>query len=167
MEHQRLFAQHDVRWIPKGYPGEGNLMIFNNGPGRPDGAYSSVIEIHPPVDTNGNYTIAPGGRFGPDKPGWKYTAPNKRTFYSDFISGAHRLINGNTFICAGPQGRFLEVTLTGDIVWEYKNLYSGNAPNPAGDPPYSVFRVTHIPQDHPALAKRDLQPLDPQPPFHE
>lgn len=165
MEHQRLFAQHDVRWIPKGYPGEGNLMIFNNGPGRLDGAYSSVIELHPPVGTNRKYIIGPGGRFGPDKPGWKYTAPNKRTFYADFISGAHRLINGNTFICAGPQGRFLEVTMTGDIVWEYKNPYSGNAPNPAGDPPYSVFRATQIPPDHPALAKRDLQPLDPQPPY--
>jgi hypothetical protein len=167
MKHQRLFAQHDVRWIPKGYPGEGNLLVFNNGPGRPDGPYSSVIEIHPPVDTNGNYTIGPAGRFGPDKTVWKFTAQIKRTFYADFISGAHRLINGNTLICDGPKGRFFEVTKTGDIVWEYKNPYSGNAANPAGNPPYSVFRATPIPLDHPALAKRDIQPLDPQPAFHE
>lgn len=154
MEHQRLFSQHDVRWIPKGYPGEGNLTIFNNGPGRPDGPYSSVIEIRPPVNNDGNYTIGPTGRFGPDNPEWEYTAPIKRTFYADFISGAHRLINGNTLICAGPEGRFFEVTKAGDIVWQYKNQYSGNAPNPAGDPPYSVFQATLIPPDHPALANR-------------
>lgn len=165
MRHQRLFSQHDVRWIPKGYPGEDNLLVFNNGPGRPDGPYSSVIELNPPVDTNGNYSIGPTGRFGPDKPGWVYTAPIKRTFYADFISGAHRLINGNTLICAGPEGRFFEVTKAGDIVWQYKNPYSGNAPNPSGDPPYSVFQATLIPPDHPALANRKLQPLDPQPPY--
>jgi hypothetical protein len=163
--HQRLFSQHDVRWIPKGYPGEDNLLVFNNGPGRPDGPYSSVIEFNPPVDTNGTYSIGPTGRFGPGKPGWVYTAPNKRTFYADFISGAHRLINGNTLICAGPEGRFFEVTKAGDIVWQYKNPYSGNAPNPSGDPPYSVFQATLIPPDHPALANRKLQPLDPQPPY--
>lgn len=164
-KHQQLFAQHDVRWIPRGFPGAGNMMVFNNGTGRPEGRYSSVIEIELPIDTNGHYSMRPGARFGPDKPTWEYTAPNKRVFFADFISGAHRLINGNTFICSGPQGRFFEVTANGDIVWQYENPYSGHAPNPAGDPPYSVFRATHIPPDHPALVNRNLKPLDPQPPY--
>ena len=34
---QRLFAQHDVRWIPDGWEGAGNLIVFNNGRERPGG----------------------------------------------------------------------------------------------------------------------------------
>jgi hypothetical protein len=154
IEHQQLFGQHDAQWIPEGHPGAGNMMVFDNGSGRPAGRYSSVVEIKPPVDADGIYSMGAGGRFGPEKPVWQYVAPDKRSFFADFISGAHRLANGNTFICSGPRGRFFEVTASGDIVWEYKNPYSGDAPNPAGDPPYSVFRATHIPPDHPALVNR-------------
>jgi hypothetical protein len=156
-EHQYLFGQHDARWIPEDYPGEGNILIFNNGDGRPKERYSSVIEIQPPLDENDNYKIKDGSSFGPDCPVWRYIAPNKRLFFADFISGAHRLPNGNTFICSGPQGRFFEVTPKGEIVWEFKNPFSGKAPNPAGDPPYSVFRATHISNIHPSLKGRKLK----------
>jgi hypothetical protein len=158
-EHQELFGQHDARWIPQSYPGAGNILIFNNGDGRPKERYSSVIEIHPPIDPQGNYKIKDGSRFGPEIPEWEYKAPNKRSFYADFISGAHRMANGNTFICSGPQGHFFEVTPKREIVWEYKNPFSGKAPNPAGDPPRSVFRATHIPKNHPALKGRELKPV--------
>jgi hypothetical protein len=160
-EHQRLFAQHDAQWIPEGYPGAGNILVFNNGSGRPDGRYSSVIEVRPPLDADGRYTIHKAGRFGLDEPVWEYRLP--REYFADFISGAQRLANGNTLVCSGPEGRFFEVTANGDIVWEFVNPFSGDAPNPAGDPPYSVFKAVHIPPDHPALAGRDLRPLDPQP----
>ena len=163
-EDQQLFGQHDVRWIPAGFPGEGNLMVFDNGNGRPGGAYSAVIEIVPPLARDGSYALLPRSAFGPSRPSWTYTAPDKRSFFADFISGAHRLANGNTFICAGPTGRFFEVTPKGDTVWQYTNPFSGNAPNPAGDPPHSVFRAAHIPPDHPALRGRKLRPLTPQPP---
>jgi hypothetical protein len=163
--HQRLFGQHDVRWIPPGLPGAGNLMIFDNGAGRPGADYSSVLEITPPIDGDGRYTIHPRAAFGPARPSWTYTAPDRRSFFADFLSGAHRLPNGNTFICSGPTGRFFEVTPRGDTVWEYENPFSGDAPNPAGDPSRSVFRATHLPPDHPGLAGRTLTPLDPQPPL--
>jgi hypothetical protein len=159
-EHQELFGQHDARWIPESYPGAGNILIFNNGDGRPKERYSSVIEIRPPLDEEKTYGIKTGSMFSPDKPVWEYTAPNKRSFFADFISGAHRMVNGHTFICSGPQGHFFEVTPNGNIVWEYKNPFSGKAPNPAGDPPHSVFRATHIPKNHPALKDRELKPLN-------
>ena len=158
-EHQQLFGQHDVRWIPPGLPGAGNLMVFDNGAGRPGEAYSSVLEIAPPLARDGSYSLRPGAAFGPARPTWMYTASSRRSFFADFVSGAHRLPNGNTFICSGPTGRFFEVTSGTDVVWEYENLFSGDAPNPAGDPPCSVFRATHIPPDHPALTGRDLRPL--------
>jgi hypothetical protein len=158
-EHQVLFGQHDARWIPKNYPGSGNILIFNNGDGRPKERFSSVIEICPPLDKDRSYKIKNRSSFGPEKQTWEYVAPNKRSFFADFISGAHRMANGNTFICSGPQGHFFEVTPRGEIVWQYKNPFSGKAPNPAGDPPHSVFRATLFPKDNPALRDRDLKPL--------
>jgi hypothetical protein len=151
---QRLFGPHDGRWIPDGYPGAGHLLVFNNGLGARQRS-SSVIEIDPPL-TNGRYRVAAVGPLEPSAPAWTYPPPNAQPFYADFVSGAHRLYNGNTFITAGPEGRFFEVTAGGDTVWEYTNPYSGTAPNPAGDPPHSVFRATLIPADHPGLANRGL-----------
>src|SRR5205085_8192032 len=38
---QQLFSQHDVSWIPAAFPGGGHFLVFNNGPGRPGGQFSS------------------------------------------------------------------------------------------------------------------------------
>ena len=51
---QKLFKQHSVHWIPKGYKDEGDIMIFNNGTGR-DSSYSCIDIITPPVTSPGNY----------------------------------------------------------------------------------------------------------------
>ncbi|UCF67399.1 MAG: aryl-sulfate sulfotransferase [Acidobacteriota bacterium] len=161
LNDQRLFGQHDARWIPREYPGAGNILVFNNGAKRLARGYSSIVEIEPPLDADGRYPIEATGRFGPAEPVWEYTAAEKESFFADFISGAHRLPNGNTFICSGPDGRFFEVSPNGETVWEYQNPYSGEAPNPSGDPPYCVFRATHLPPDHPALVGRDLVPVEP------
>ncbi len=167
---QKLFGQHDVRWVRPGLPGAGHLTVFNNALKGPEGDYSAVYEIATPVDAKGAYEVPESGPFAPAEPAWSYTAPDKVSFSSGFISGAERLPNGNTMICAGAPGRFFEVTPDGDIVWEYWTLFSGNVRNKDGSPPhpvgentYAVFRATKIPPDHPGLAGRNLQPLDPQP----
>ena len=167
---RKLFRQHDVRWVEKGKPGEGNLTIFNNdNPNKDSLNYSSVIEIVPPKDEKGNYILEKGKAFGPDEPVWTYTAPDSVSFYSSFISGAHRMENGNTFITEGARGRFFEVTKDGKLVWEYLNPYRGDIRKPNGDPhplmpmTYFQFRSTFIPADHPALANKKLEPINPQP----
>lgn len=153
---QRLFGPHDARFIPPGLPGAGHLLVFDNGAGRPGGDYSSVLEIKTPVDSRGRYRSGENGRFGPEEPVWEYTAPDRRSFFAEFLSSAQRLPDGNTLICAGPQGRFFEVGANGRTVWDYENPYSGDAPNPHGDPSRSVFRATFVPADHPALEGRAL-----------
>jgi hypothetical protein len=125
---QKLFRQHNAHWIPKGFPGEGHLLLFNNGGERPDGSYSSVDELVLPVDSQGRYALKPGTAYGPDKPVWSYTAPKKEDFYSSFISGAQRLANGNTFICSGANGTLFEVTPEKEIVWKYVNPVKGGPP---------------------------------------
>jgi hypothetical protein len=123
---QKLFRQHNAHWIPKGHPGEGNLLVFNNGSGRPgNAAYSSVDELALPVDADGRYAHKPGTAYGPDKPVWSYTAPKKEEFYSSFISGAQRLLNGNTLICSGANGTIFEVTPGKEVVWKYVNPSKG------------------------------------------
>ena len=91
--------------------------------------------------------------------------------YSENISGAHRLPNGNTIICSGTIGRFLEVTTAGEIVWEYicpvektGVITQGNLP--ANDPARenetmnSVFRIYKYPVDYAAFTGKDLAPGD-------
>ncbi|MGH7138802.1 MAG: aryl-sulfate sulfotransferase, partial [Pirellulales bacterium] len=131
-EDQKLFAQHNAHWIAKGMPGEGHVLVFNNGGNRPDGSYSSVDEIVLPVDAKGRYTRQPGAAFGPDEPTWSYSAPKKTDFYSFFISGAQRLPSGNTLICSGANGTFFEVTPEKEVVWKYVNPVKGGLGSPGG-----------------------------------
>jgi hypothetical protein len=175
---QQLLGQHDVRWIEEGKPGAGHLTVFNNNVRRkndfsPQGTdstnYSAVYELETPMDAKGNYLLEKGKPFGPKIPSWTYVAPDTLSFFSSFISGAHRMPNGNTFINEGARGRFFEVTPNGQTVWEYLNPYRGDIRKPNGDPVplmplvYFQFRATFIPADHPGLAGRKLEPLNPQP----
>ena len=129
-----------------------------------------MLELVPPTQSDGSYVVPDQGPFGPSQPEWKYEAPDKKSFHSGFISGARRLLGGNTLICSGADGRIFEVTKEGKIVWEYWDPYSGQVraadggqPQPVGKNTYAVFRAAKIPPQHPALAGRDLHPMDPQP----
>jgi len=160
---QRLFGQHDARWIPDGFPGAGHLTVFDNGAGRPGADRSAALELAPPLEPGGSYRLDRRGRYGPDRPAWEYPPPGAPAFFAEFLSGAARLPGGNTLICDGPRGRLFEVTPDGATVWEYWNPYSGEAPNPNGDPPFSVFWGSFVPADDARLAGLVLAPLDPQP----
>ncbi len=129
---QRLYFQHNIHWIPKGQPGEGHLLVFNNGQSREPEEYSSVDEFEPPTDKAGNYVRREHAPFGPDSALWSYTATNKTDFYSWFISGAQRLPNGNTLINSGANGIVFEVTPEKEIVWKFVNPFKNAAP---GAPP--------------------------------
>jgi hypothetical protein len=131
---QRLFSPHFAHWIPRGVPGEGHILVFNNGMRRPEGNYSSVEELVLPVDEQGRYVRKPKAAFGPDQPIWSYTAPKKTDFFSMIISGAQRQPNGNTLICSGVSGIIFEVTPEKDIVWKYVNPAKGEE-GPGGGPP--------------------------------
>jgi hypothetical protein len=160
---QKLFLQHDAQWIESGRPGAGNILIFNNGQGRPGGNYSSVDEIVPPVDEFGDYSLEHGLAYGPDDPLWSYTADPTSSFYALNISGAHRLPDGNTFICSGPQGTFFEVTPAQETVWRYVNPIAGGGPIPQGQPVSGnpSFRAYRYGPDYPAFIGKDLTPGDP------
>ena len=131
---QRLFSQHNANWIPPRLPGEGHMLVFNNGSGRPGGDSSSVDELVLPVDSQGLYTRNRRGPYGPTQAVWSYSAPKKSDFYSFFISGSQRLPNGNTLICSGANGTVFEVTPKKEVVWKYTNPVMGNPGGPGGRP---------------------------------
>ena len=113
-------GQHDAHIIPKGLPGEGNLLVFDNNapsgypPMRLPMFYGSrILEINPITKE-----IV-----------WQYTGIESGlaswTFSSSFISSARRLPNGNTLIDEGMNGRMFQVTPDGEIVWEFINPWFG------------------------------------------
>ena len=162
-EDRRFFKQHDAAWVEPGFPGEGSIMVFNNGRNRPDGDYSSVEEIVPPVDSAGNYILIPGFPYGPEEPIWIYAADDPFEFYSQNISGALRLPNGNTLICVGRGGEFFEITPEEETVWLYINPVNQNGPMNQGDTPAGnlVFWIRRFAPDFPGFDGHDMTPGDP------
>ena len=122
----QIIGQHHAHLIPRGLPGEGNILLFDNGgaagygapnPGAPTGFdnarrdFSRVLEFDP-------VTL---------EIKWQYPAPGPfpggSRLYSSFVSSAQRLPNGNTLITEGNGGRIIEVTAGQEIVWEYVSPY--------------------------------------------
>ena len=112
---RQIIGQHHPHIIPKGLPGAGNLMVFDNGGSSGYGAPTAVSP-----DGSAIYQRA-GSRVLEINPKtlelvWSYQGPR---FFSTNISGAQRLPNGNTLITEGAPGRLMEVTADRRIVWEY------------------------------------------------
>ena len=162
---QQLYRQHDVQWIEEGLPGEGNILLFNNGFYRPNQQYSTAEEIQTTADSLGNYPVPPAGQpHGPASPLWVYAATPPESLYAAFISGVQRLPNGNTLICEGaPSGTFWEVDTNDQPVWKYVNPVGPGGPLPQGLPPAGnlAFRMRRYPPDYSGFDGRDLTPGDP------
>jgi len=157
----QLSGQHDAHLIPKGLPGAGNLLVFDNqgAAGFPPArlgifAGSRVLEIDPTTqDIVWQYTGEDSGA-----PAW--------SFHSSFISSARRLPNGNTLIDEGQNGRIFQVTSRGKIVWEYVNPYF--APTVIGSREVRsnwVFRAQPVPYswvpEGTPRGERDVAEIDP------
>jgi len=130
---QILVAQHDSKWIDND-----TILVFDNGDKRIR-PYSRVVELSLPNYENGATSST---RVLPAQIVWQYppdTSAASDAFFSDHISGAQRLENGNTLICSGTEGRFFEVTPSGETVWEYVNPFTGVGPG--GSESNEVFRA--------------------------
>jgi hypothetical protein len=126
-----IIGPHHAHVIPRGLPGEGNILVFDNGgaagfgapnPGSPTGEwnalrdYSRVLEFDPvTLEIVWEYSARTAG-FQP------FMEDSK--FYSHYASGAQRLPNGNTLIADTAYGRIVEVTRESEIVWEYVSPFS-------------------------------------------
>ena len=163
-----FFGQHDARWIEDG----SQVMVFNNGSGRPGGSYSSIDVITQPIGEDNLYMLDSNGIYEPDTLSWQYTATPLGDLFAANISGAHRLENGNTLICDGPRGHYFEVDSAGSLVWDYVNpvvntgpLYQGQEIPTQGSAQNSTlnrtFRVHRYPTDYLGFAGHNLEPTGP------
>jgi hypothetical protein len=122
-----IIGPHHAHIIPKGLPGEGNVLVFDNGgaagfgapnPSAPDGTWnalrdcSRVLEINP-------ITLELVWEFTALTHGYPCDGEDMSKFYSRYKSAAQRLPNGNTLITESHCGRIFEVTRDCEIVWEY------------------------------------------------
>ena len=107
-----LADQHSVNWISNGYPGEGNLILFNN---FHTNSNSAALEFIPPLNTDGTYDIQNGQPYGPDTYTWIHTGG----FQSNAQGGAFRLENGNTLITEATESYIFEIDQNGNTVWSY------------------------------------------------
>ena len=76
---------------------------------------------------------------------WEYSIAGTKqiTFFSQYVSSAQRLPNGNTLITEGAIGRIFEVTTDSEIVWKYVSSYFAVDPNRTN----RIFRAYRVPYD--------------------
>ena len=163
VEDQVFFMQHDVQWIPDGHPQAGQLMVYNNGNNRPDCPCSTIDVWSPPLLPDGSYVIPEEEAMGPAGFEWTYPESPSLAFYSPNVSGVQPLPNGNQLICEGALGHLFEVTLEGELVWDYINPEGNAGVFPQGTTPQqnSVFRAYRYGANHPGLEGKDLTASDP------
>lgn len=152
-----IIGQHHFHMIPKGLPGEGNLLVFDNGgwggygtpnPGSKIGAknaqrdYSRVLEFDP-------VTLEVRWKLTPKELGHAIPTDASK-FYSPYVSSVQRLPNGNTLVDEGSDGRVIEVTPEHEIVWEWISpYYTHNQTGPKENMLYRAYRYpySYVPQE--------------------
>ena len=107
-----------MNWISNGYPGENNLILFNN---FHDPSHSSIIEFTPPINDDGNYVITGNNPFGPFELEWQFDC----SIIVPMQGGSFRLPNGNTLMTLTHVGKIVELDDFGNTVWQY--THSGEA----------------------------------------
>jgi Arylsulfotransferase (ASST) len=104
----------------------GNLLLFDNLGAAPD--RSRILELDP---LSGEIA-------------WRYGGTREVDFFSKTLGSCQRLPNGNTLITESENGRAVEVTPAGRVVWEFHN------PHRAGDRGELVavlFEMVRLPPD--------------------
>lgn len=144
-----IIGMHNSHMIPEGLPGEGNILVFDNGGWAGYGAPSQTAPIGQKADIRDYSRVL---EFDPTtlKVVWEFSAAKMGTplvfmmhyFYSPLISSAQRLPNGNTLITEGVSGRILEVTKEYEVVWEYNSPYKR-----PGTPITMLYRAYRYPYD--------------------
>lgn len=90
-----ILGQHDATVLENG-----NILLFDNGLSR---GWSRAMEINP----NTKEIV------------WQWAAPEKEAFYTAGRGAAQRLANGNTLLLESDRGHAVEITVQGEVVWEY------------------------------------------------
>lgn len=116
---------------------DGKILLFDNG--RTPQRGSRVLEL-----------IPESGR-----PSWELGQTPERVFFSSCCGTVYRLENGNTLAVETGGGRALEITRSGDVVWEFVNPHRAG---PDDTLIAQLFDLIRLPGDFP-LAWASAAPL--------
>lgn len=152
----QIIGMHQAHMIPRGLPGAGNILLFDNGG---FGGFGSLMPGLKPTATNKLRDYSRVIEFNPITLDivWEYKNTENRydngklvemKMFSVFNSGAQRLINGNTLICSGLNARVLEVTPEGKIVWDFMSPYGGGESSMSFMGSKSIYRAERIPYSY-------------------
>ena len=100
-----LDYQHEASMVPKGEPGAGRILLFNNGRHNRNGYRRSLVQAIDPIS----------GELD-----WEY---GSRFFFSSVAGAVQKLPGENYVITSSHGGRIFEITAAGEIVWEWVPPY--------------------------------------------
>lgn len=170
-EDQKLFEQHDGRWVDSGYLDEGKISVFNNDADGTE-TYSAIHLIEPVMD--GYHYLMDNNRYLPVDFDWTWSETiMDEIFYESIKSGAHSLPNGNFIICERGKGQVSEISKSGEHLWTYKNpsgTFIYNQYETVTNTRNSLFRAEKYPADYPGFEGYDLVPqglIEDQNPYSE
>ncbi len=156
---QKLFKQHDSKWVESGYLDEGKISVFNNG-GDGTNTFSSVLLITPEI-INGGYTKE-NNIFNPQNFEWSWNGSFLGNTMNEVKkSGAHSLPNGNFIICETSLGQVSEITKSGEHLWTYRNPTGSEQFNQFEEPilyTNGIFRAEKYPSNFVGFLGIDLTP---------
>ena len=159
----QIIGPHHVHMIPRGLPGEGDILVFDNGgwagygvanPGAPTGRRNALRDNSRVLQFN-PVTLEPTWQYPERREGPAFALGGP--LYSPLMSSAQRLPNGNTLITEGNTGRIFEVTDKGEVVWEYINPHFGrkNRQN-------IIYRAYRVPYEWVPQAERSQEKAVPR-----
>lgn len=130
LEERAIVWGRRGRWRKQHQPvllENGHVLVFDNL-SRPD--RSTLIEIDP--------------LSGEER--WSYGDAEGEAFFSQTCGTGQRLPNGNTLITESDNGRALEVTAGGELVWEYRSPFRAGA---RGELVATLFEVVRLAPEFP------------------
>ena len=100
-----LDYQHEATMVAEGEPGEGQIVVFNNGRHNLNGYRRSLIQVIEPAT----------GEIS-----WQY---GSQFLFSSVAGTVQKLPGANFVVASSHGGRIFEITPKGEIVWEWVPPY--------------------------------------------
>jgi len=155
---QKLFFQHDAQW--QTYEVQGveydAIMVYNN---RKGGLLSEVELFVPTYDELNSTYLQESGVYLTDSV-TSIGHPEPELAYSDGMSGAQILDNGNMLVCSSRRGYAYELSESRELVWEYIFPFRNGAAVPQGAEllvgENRVFDMNRYSYDYPAFIDKSL-----------
>ncbi len=162
---QKLFNQHDAKWIVGNTIPElnGRISLFNN---NVLGGELSLAHIIDPVwsVSDMSYQLDDEAEYLPKDYSLEFSHPDTSKNLSGVGSSFQVLKDGNVIMHAATQGRSFELDQSGNLIWEYKlpirfgERITQGTELQAGQ--NFLFQMKRYGLDYPAFLDKDLTPGD-------